>query len=254
MHHGDTYFAFIYRGVVIRALTPRSMTLWCSLISAHTFLSFVRIGVWSGSWVWRQVRVGVAVRGGVGSGVGEKWMASISHFVWKMSMVNVCNCPTFDYACKSSNGVLGVQYCVAAHLQLQGGGMSTHIHAHTQNSSHIILNNAPAITTRTALRPPFPAMGSTLSCLAQRQSKDFNNSYGDTATLSPAHSLRKRCSGSLDQQNGERGPTLQDCCLQTIARSLSCGRLATKQLSVLPIDLLQRVIDEMVEQGARLGC
>lgn len=48
------------------------------------------------------------------------------------------------------------------------------------------------------------------------------------------------------------GSTLQDVAIDAVATAVSRGSIATKQLSVLPIDLLQRVIDQLVQKGGSL--
>lgn len=72
------------------------------------------------------------------------------------------------------------------------------------------------------------------------------------ATLSPAHSLR--CRSRSSSEPGAVGCSLQDIVISTVATALARGSLCTRQLSVLPIDLLQRVIDRLVQQGEGAGC
>lgn len=45
------------------------------------------------------------------------------------------------------------------------------------------------------------------------------------------------------------GCTLQGVAINAVATAVSRGSLATKQLSVLPIDLLQLVLDKLVQKG-----
>lgn len=91
-------------------------------------------------------------------------------------------------------------------------------------------------------------MGATFTCLASRQAKPCDEYSYCIATLSPAHSIRRRSSCSSEQ--GPTGSTLQDVAVATVAQALRHRRIGTRELSVLPIDLLQRVIDDLVQQGA----
>ncbi len=93
-------------------------------------------------------------------------------------------------------------------------------------------------------------MGTTFTCLASRQAK-CETEYGSSiATLSPVHSLRRRSSCSSD--HGTRtGHTqqLQDISVAAVASAVSKGRIGPRELSLLPLDLLQRVIDKLVQTG-----
>lgn len=89
-------------------------------------------------------------------------------------------------------------------------------------------------------------MGQALTCIASRGEKSEEYA-ASVATLSPAHSLRCRSRSSSEQ--GAVGCSLQDIIISTVATALARGSLCTRQLSVLPIDLLQRVIDRLVQQG-----
>lgn len=61
--------------------------------------------------------------------------------------------------------------------------------------------------------------------------------------LSPAPSLKKR-KDVLDDD------TLQEVCVDAAARAVVSGSLNLKTLSVLPLELLQRVLDQVIAKGA----
>ena len=92
------------------------------------------------------------------------------------------------------------------------------------------------------------------SSLASRQAK-CEAEYGSSiATLSPAHSLRRRSSCSSEQGTGHTSAKqLQDISISAVASALARGRIGTKELSVLPLDLLQLVIDKLVQTGDLVG-
>lgn len=98
-------------------------------------------------------------------------------------------------------------------------------------------------------------MGATFTCLASRQAKQCDDYSYCIATLSPAHSLRRRssCSSGQGSATGSSIGTLQDVAVETVGRALRNRRIGTRELSVLPIDLLQRVIDYLAQQGEFVG-
>lgn len=93
-------------------------------------------------------------------------------------------------------------------------------------------------------------MGATLTCLATRTRKDqaTDGANGSSiATLSPVHSIRRR-SRSCSFSNS-RVPTLQVSCVNAVATALVQGYTAPADLSVLPYELLQEVVDRLVARG-----
>jgi hypothetical protein len=91
-------------------------------------------------------------------------------------------------------------------------------------------------------------MGASFTCLASRPQAKCEEYGSCIATFSPAHSIRRRSRSSTEQ--AAVGGTLQEASVNAVATAVAQGRIYADLLSVLPIELLQRVIDRLVEQGA----
>lgn len=89
-------------------------------------------------------------------------------------------------------------------------------------------------------------MGASFTCLVSRQHSRGEDYGSSIATLSPVSSLRRRSRSSSEQS---AVGTLQDVAIDAVATAVTKGNIGTKHLVVLPIDLLQRVVDRLVEQG-----
>lgn len=74
--------------------------------------------------------------------------------------------------------------------------------------------------------------------------KKVDDSFDSIRRISPAPSLKKRKDVLIVDQS-----TLQEACVEASARGIVAGSLDVKTLSLLPLELLQRVLDHIIAKG-----